>query len=152
MKALVISNDRDEAESISLWFQRRWPQTTLYSVADGNDGIEVAEAEWPDIVIVDLDMPGADSFDALEKIRLFSDVPLMVLTSSDEETEKTWALELGADAYIVKPLSRVEFLARVQALLRRARMTHHKEDCLVQTRRTTWRTNLINLLANYLPS
>jgi DNA-binding response OmpR family regulator len=150
MKALVISSNMDEAESMSLWFQVRWPQATLYSAADGSDGIEVAEAEWPDIVIVDLDLPGMDSFDTLEKIRLFSDVPLMVLASGDEETKKTWALELGADAYIVKPLSRVEFLARVQALLRRARTTHLKKERLVCTWRTTWRPNLINLLADCL--
>ena len=122
----------------------------MFSVADGNDGVDVAEAEVPDIVIVDLDLPSMDSFVALEEIRLFSDVPLMVLSSSDEETGNTWALDMGADTYMVKPLNRIEFLAKVEALLRRARMTkHHKESYLMHIWRTTWSAKLNNFLPNY---
>ena len=149
MKALVIAKNREMTENISFWFQLRWPQATTFSVADGNDGVDVAEVEVPDIVIMDLDLPSTDSFFALEEIRLFSDVPLMVLSSSDEETGNTRALDMGADTYMVKPLNRVEFLAKVEALLRRARMTKRKESYLMHTWQTTWAANLINLLSKY---
>jgi DNA-binding response OmpR family regulator len=93
MKALIIATSRDVIESICLSFQPRWPQATLYCVADRGDGIDAVEAEWMDIAILDLDLPSIGGFDVLEQICLFSDAPLIALTSSNEDMEKARALE-----------------------------------------------------------
>lgn len=149
MKALVITSSREVAEDVSLWFQLRWPEATLLFTADGSTGSELAKAKWPDTVILDLDLPGTDGFDVFDDICLFSNVPLIVLTSSNEEMDKSWALELGADCCLTKPLSRVEFLARVEALLRRTRMAEPQKGNLLRNWQRIRATSLLNPLFTY---
>jgi DNA-binding response OmpR family regulator len=115
----------------------------------GDDGIDAVGPEWLDIAILDLDLPSIAGFDVLEQIFLFSDAPLIGLTSSNDEADEAWAVELRAGSCITKPLSHIEFLARMEGLLRHAHMGQLKEECPMQTWQRTWRTNLINPLFSY---
>ena len=119
MKTLLIENDPDIVANISLCLQVRWPDTTFISSENGDNGLEMVETESPDIVILDLDLSNTDRFNYLSGIRLFSDVPLIALSERSSELDKVRGLEEGADEYIVKPFSPLEFLARIKALLRR---------------------------------
>lgn len=127
MKALVITSSNDIVQTISLSIGLRWPEATLLSVTGGSRGTELVETELPDIVILDLDLPTGSSFEVLGEVRLFSDVPIVVLAAADSEMDKVRALEMGADECIGKPFSPLDFLARVKALLRRAGMPELKQ-------------------------
>ena len=120
MKVLVIEDDPGIIEVVSLCFQLRWSGTSLVSAATGNKGIELVEAETPDVVILDIGLPDMDGYQVLREIRRFSDVPVIMLTVRGEDTSVAKGLELGADDYITKPFSHIELIARVQAVLRRA--------------------------------
>ena len=87
---------------------------------DGKQGLRALYAGSPDLVVLDVTMPGLDGFATLERIRDLSDVPVLMLTARGQELEKVRALKGGADDYVVKPFGKQELLARVQALLRRA--------------------------------
>lgn len=119
MKVLLIEDDREIIDAISLAFQIRWPEATLISTRLGQKGAELVETESPDIVILDLGLPDTSGFEVLQQIRLFSQVPTIILTVRSEEADVVKGLEWGADDYITKPFRQLEFLARVKALIRR---------------------------------
>jgi len=87
---------------------------------NGKEAVEVVAAQRPDLVILGIMMPVMDGFAACERIREFSNVPIIVVTAKGEERDRVRGLDLGADDYIVKPFSATELLARVRAVLRRA--------------------------------
>ena len=103
MKVLIIEDDREIIEAISLAFQIRWPEAKVVSTRLGEKGSELVESEAPDIVILDLGLPDMSGFDVLHRIRLFSDVPIIILTVRADEADVVKGLEWGADDYIVKP-------------------------------------------------
>lgn len=119
MKLLVIEDDEEIVEAISLAFQIRWPEAQIVSTHSGKNGVELVESEQPDIVILDLGLPDINGFDVLRRIRLFSKVPLIILTVRDEEADIIKGLEWGADDYIIKPFRQLELLARIKAQIRR---------------------------------
>lgn len=119
MKVLVIEDDREIVEAISLAFKIRWPEAQLVSTHLGEKGIELVEKESPDIVILDLGLPDISGFDVLKQIRLFASVPIIILTVRADEADIVKGLEWGADDYIVKPFRQLELLSRVQVQLRR---------------------------------
>lgn len=86
---------------------------------DGSVGLMMARQEQPDLVVLDLNLPGLDGLDVCRELRRKSDVPIIMLTARIEETDRLIGLELGADDYITKPFSPRELVARVRALLRR---------------------------------
>jgi DNA-binding response OmpR family regulator len=88
---------------------------------DGQEGLRILFAERPDLVILDIGLPGLDGWQVLERVRELSDVPVLVLTAHSNELEKVRGLRNGADDYMTKPFGRSEFVARVEALLRRHR-------------------------------
>ena len=93
-----------------------------YQVATAEDGtaaLDLAELDPPDLILLDVMMPGIDGFTCLERLREFSDVPVILLTAKGEEHDKVRGLDLGADDYLTKPFSPAEMLARVRAVLRR---------------------------------
>lgn len=128
MKVLVIDDDPDVVEVVSLCFEMRWPGAELVSAGDGASGLEAVEQENPDLVILDIGLPDFDGFEVCRRIRRFSDVPIVMLTVRDQETDIVKGLELGADDYITKPFSHIELLARVQAVRRRAQALPLTED------------------------
>jgi two-component system, OmpR family, response regulator RegX3 len=91
------------------------------SVAEsGSDGLESARTQNPDLILLDLMLPGMSGLDVCRQIRLSSDVPIIMLTAKDSEADKVTGLELGADDYLTKPFSMRELIARVRAQLRRS--------------------------------
>ncbi|MEE9400996.1 MAG: response regulator transcription factor [Dehalococcoidia bacterium] len=118
MKALIIEDDPEIVESISLTFQIHWPEAQLVSTHMGRKGTELAESEAPDIIILDLELPDMSGFEVLKQIRLFSSVPIIVLTVRAEEADIVKGLESEADDYILKPCGQLELLARVKARMR----------------------------------
>ena len=92
----------------------------MVSAATGAKGLELIEAESPNVVILDVGLPDTDGFQVLRELRRFSQVPVIMLTVRGEDTDVVKGLELGADDYITKPFSHIELIARVQAVLRRA--------------------------------
>lgn len=121
MKILVIEDDISTAETISLSFQVGWPEAETITTRLGGEGVELVESQNPDIVILDLGLPDISGYEVLKNIRMFSNVPIMVLTASSEESSVVKALELGADEYIIKPFRQLELIARVRAIKRRVR-------------------------------
>jgi DNA-binding response OmpR family regulator len=92
----------------------------VYKAANGQEAVESVAENQPDLVLLDIMMPVLDGFTACERIREFSNVPIIVVTAKGEERDRVRGLDLGADDYIVKPFSATELLARVRSVLRRA--------------------------------
>src|SRR5436305_9416566 len=100
------------------------PQQEGYQVAvarSGEEGLEFATNQAPDLVVLDVRLPGMDGFEVLRRLRATgSKAPVLVLTARDDEVDKVTGLELGADAYLTKPFGLRELMSRIKALLRRA--------------------------------
>jgi two-component system, OmpR family, response regulator BaeR len=90
-------------------------------VADGREAIPAIRSQSPDLVLLDLMLPGRDGLDICRELRSFSNVPIVMLTARVEEIDRLLGLELGADDYICKPFSPREVVARIKAILRRTR-------------------------------
>jgi DNA-binding response OmpR family regulator len=120
MKLLCADDDKDLLALIA--FTLSQAGYLVVKASDGPSAIRAFEAEAPDLVILDINMPGASGFQVCEAIRSKSRVPVMMLTVRGEEEDLVRALELGADDYLTKPFSPRTLLARVKALLRRAGM------------------------------
>jgi len=120
MKVLAVDDDRDLLELIG--FALAQAGFLVVKAADGPSAVRVFDAEAPDLVVLDINMPGASGFQVCEAIRARSRVPVMMLTVRSEEEDLVKALELGADDYLTKPFSPKTLLARIRALLRRAGM------------------------------
>ena len=95
----------------------------VVEAADGQAAIAAARAERPDMILLDLGLPGMDGLDVTRRLRETSSVPIIMLTARVEETDRIVGLELGADDYITKPFSPRELVARIRAVLRRADAT-----------------------------
>ncbi len=120
MKILSADDDKDLLALIA--FTLSQAGYLVVKAGDGPSAIKAFEAEAPDLVILDINMPGASGFQVCEAVRAKSRVPVMMLTVRGEEEDLVRALELGADDYLTKPFSPRTLLARVKALLRRAGM------------------------------
>ena len=91
----------------------------VISAANGREGLDRVREDMPDIVLLDIMMPGMDGFETLRRIRSFSQVPVLFLTAKDDEDDRIRGLELGADDYIGKPFGHRELISRIRAVLRR---------------------------------
>lgn len=98
-------------------------EVRVLEAATGGEGIDIAAAQRPSLVILDLGLPDRSGLDVCREIRRWSAAPILVLSARHQDTEKAALLDAGADDYMTKPFSTVEFLARVRAQLRRARTT-----------------------------
>jgi two-component system KDP operon response regulator KdpE len=122
MKILVIDDEPDVIESVSLGFTLQWREIDVLGAPNGEDGLDAIEHEHPDLVLLDVGLPDVDGFEVLRRIRAFSDVPVVMLTAQDDSMAKVKGLELGADDYVTKPFNHLELMARVKAVLRRVDM------------------------------
>lgn len=118
-KFLIIDSEAQAVNAITLGLTLRWPECRVNTVAHGTEGIELVGTELPHLVVTEVELPDIDGFEVIYRIRLFSDVPIIVLTTCKDELCAVKALELGADDYILKPPSPLDFLARLRAALRR---------------------------------
>ncbi len=122
-KILVIDDEPDVSRAVRLTITLQEPDWHVLEANDPEQGLLMVDSESPDLVLLDLVMPHMSGFDVLKQIRLFSDVPVIVLTVRDDELDKVRGLELGADDYIVKPFGHLELMARIRSVLRRAEGT-----------------------------
>ncbi|HEY1492808.1 MAG TPA: response regulator transcription factor [Steroidobacteraceae bacterium] len=123
MKVLVADDDADLRDLIS--FTLAQAGYLVIKAADGPGAVQLFERESPDLVVLDINMPGMSGFQVCEAIRRRSRVPVMMLTVRGEEEDLVRALGLGADDYLNKPFSPRTLLARIKALLRRAGMENN---------------------------
>jgi DNA-binding response OmpR family regulator len=119
MKVLVVDDAAEVIEAVTVSFTLQWRETEITGTDNGETALDLIEQERPDIVLLDIAMPGMDGFETLREIRAFSDVPVIMLTAKDDVLDKVKGLEFGADDYVTKPFDHLELLARVKALLRR---------------------------------
>ena len=116
-RVLVVDDAGDIRGLVRELLQRAGYEVS--EASDGAEGLKLFYAEHPDLVILDVSMPGMDGWETLERIRELSDVPVMMLTANAQELDKVRGLQAGADDYVTKPFGRQELLARVDAHLRR---------------------------------
>jgi DNA-binding response OmpR family regulator len=119
MKVLVVDDESEITEVVNLCFGLRWPEADVESAGDAEGGLKLIEQDPPDLVLLDINLPGMDGFEACQEIRRICDVPIVMVSARDNEVDKVRGLEMGADDYITKPFSHLELLARVRAVLRR---------------------------------
>ena len=119
MRILIIDDDPDLRDVVSLFFEMKWPEATVSLAPDGRSGLQIQEDEDPDLVILDLGLPDIDGLEVCTAIRDRSNVPIIMLTARDSDRDIVTGLNAGADDYITKPFSQSQFLARVQAVARR---------------------------------
>jgi DNA-binding response OmpR family regulator len=119
MRLLIIEDDPIISETVTICFNLRWPEAEVTATDSGEEGVQMAAAEPPDVVILDVGLPGMDGYETLRQLREICDAPAIMLTARDSEVAKVKGLEWGADDYVTKPFSHIELLARVRAVLRR---------------------------------
>jgi len=115
---LIVEDEPSIAEVVSLYLKRAGYQVLV--AADGQTALEALEKRLPELVILDIMLPGVDGFAITRWLRDRSDVPIIMLTSRGEESDRIAGLEMGADDYVVKPFSPQELVSRIRAVLRRA--------------------------------
>lgn len=119
-RILVIDDEEAILELVGHLLRREGYEVS--TAADGTEGLRKARQEKPDLIILDVMLPGVDGFTICRALRDESTVPILMLTARAEETDRVVGLELGADDYVVKPFSNRELVARVRTLLRREEM------------------------------
>ncbi|MDO4274606.1 MAG: response regulator transcription factor [Eubacteriales bacterium] len=116
-KILVVDDDNNIAELISLYLTKECFETKI--VNDGEQALREFNLFHPDLILLDLMLPGIDGYQVCREIRHLSDVPIIMLSAKGETFDKVLGLELGADDYMIKPFDSKELVARVRAVLRR---------------------------------
>ena len=131
MKILVVDDEKLLVKGIKFNLENDG-----YEVVTGSDGVEaveIASSQTVDLIILDLMMPRMDGLEACQRIREFSDVPIMMLTAKADDMDKLLGFEHGADDYLTKPFNILELKARVRALLRRSTATKKEERTNILT-------------------
>jgi len=123
---MIVEDEPKLAALLADYLRKAGFQTT--HLTDGYDVIATVKDVEPDLILLDLMLPGRDGIDICRELRSFSDVPIVMVTARVEEIDRLLGLDLGADDYICKPFSPREVVARVQAILRRARLPKEKPD------------------------
>ena len=122
---LIVEDDNNIADLLRLYLEKEGYQATI--AADGTQGIDLYRKLRPDLVLLDVMMPGVDGWGVLRAIRQDSQTPVIMLTAKGETADKVSGLKQGADDYITKPFEMKEVLARIEAVLRRAAGDGDKE-------------------------
>lgn len=117
-KILVVEDDRTLQETLQYNLNHQGYQ--VITAADGATAVEMSKKENPDLILLDIMLPGMDGFEVCRIIRKEQTIPILMLTARDDEIDRVVGLEMGADDYLTKPFSMRELIARVKALLRRA--------------------------------
>src|SRR3972149_1747222 len=116
-KVLVVDDEQDILDLVRYHFEREGYQ--VVGCRDGKSALDLVGREKPDLVVLDLLMPGVDGFEVCRRLRRESSIPIVMLTAKADETDTVVGLELGADDYVTNPFSPRELVARVRAVLRR---------------------------------
>jgi len=116
-KVLIADDDPNVCEIIRIYLQEN--HFNVIEASDGEQALSLFETEKPDIILLDVMMPGLDGFDVCRQIRKKTEVPIIMLSAKAEELDRILGLEMGADDYVTKPFSPREVLARIKAVFRR---------------------------------
>ncbi len=127
---LIIDDEETIVTMLSVNLKKEGYKTL--EAYNGEDGVEIAMKEKPDLILLDIMLPKMDGFSVCKKIRQTLNVPILMLSAKDEEIDKILGLELGADDYITKPFSVRELVARVKANLRKAEITTKTGENVVE--------------------
>ena len=119
MRVVAVAESRELLQTISVILKVRWPELSLIQAGEARESIELIHREKPDLILLHLDSAAVDCFDLIVQIRGFSDVPLIVLSQRDDVVDRVRALETGADDWCNPSSIPMEFIAKVNAVLRR---------------------------------
>ena len=125
-KILVVDDEPGICEVVKLYLQHAG--YTVQVASNGTDALQSLAASLPDLVILDVMMPGVDGLEITRRLRMVSDTPIIFLTARREESDRVLGLELGADDYVVKPFSPRELVSRVRAVLRRTQGAERRPE------------------------
>lgn len=125
-KVMIVDDDKNICELLRLYFEKEGFNTAIAN--DGQTALDISKTEKPDLILLDIMMPGLDGWQVLREIRKYSEVPIIMLSAKGETFDKVLGLELGADDYIVKPFDSKEVVARVKAVLRRSSGAKEAEE------------------------
>jgi DNA-binding response OmpR family regulator len=125
-RALVVEDEEHLARLVADYLGREGFATDI--ALDGERAVELAQAAEPDVVILDVMLPGIDGMEVCRRLRTFTDAYVIMLTARAEEVDKLIGLAVGADDYLTKPFSPRELIARVKAMMRRARVPRAAKD------------------------
>lgn len=146
-RILIVDDDSNIAELISLYLTKECFETCI--AGDGEEAVMQLEKFDPDLMLLDLMLPGIDGYEVCRRVRRTSQIPIIMLSAKGETFDKVLGLELGADDYMVKPFDSKELVARVKAVLRRktpadapTQATDDEKDCVRYP-------DLVISLANY---
>lgn len=127
-KVLVVDDEEHIVELVAMYLNKE--KLVVVTASDGPAAIEQFRKESPDLVILDIMLPGIDGLEVLKELRRTSPVPVIMLTARESEVDKVVGLELGADDYMTKPFSPRELVARVKAVLRRSQPQEERHEVL----------------------
>ncbi|OJX38328.1 MAG: DNA-binding response regulator [Chloroflexi bacterium 44-23] len=130
MKVLIVDDEHRIVEGVRKYFEQA--DFTVLTAFDGISGLKMAIRENPDLIVLDLMLPGLNGIDVCREIRKDSNVPIIMLTARVDEADKLVGLELGADDYITKPFSPRELVARARAVLRRSHQEPFTANAIYQ--------------------
>jgi DNA-binding response OmpR family regulator len=119
MRVLLVDDDPEIRTSVRVGFELQWTGVEVLEADQGAEALRLVEERRPDVVLLDVGLPGADGVALLRELRRFSSVPVVMLTARDEPIDIVQALEAGADDHVAKPFDHLELAARVRAVLRR---------------------------------
>ncbi|ATW23867.1 response regulator transcription factor [Candidatus Formimonas warabiya] len=127
MQKILIVDDEENIVSLIEYNLKNAGFQTI-AAYDGRKAVTMAREQRPDLIVLDVMLPGMDGFDVVRELRKESNVPVLMLTARAEEFDRVLALELGADDYLIKPFSTRELVARVKAILRRVTSEPREEE------------------------
>ena len=116
-KILIVDDDNNIAELVSLYLIKECFDTQIAN--DGEEALAAIQNYQPDLVVLDIMLPGMSGYDVLRELRKTSNLPVIMLSAKGETFDKVLGLELGADDYVMKPFDTKELVARIKAVLRR---------------------------------
>ncbi len=129
-KILVVDDEISLLETLAYNLKKQGYE--VETAGDGLNALTLAQSAHPDLIVLDLMLPGMDGFEVCRELRKTMNTPVLILTARDDEIDRVVGLEVGADDYLTKPFSMREFLARVKALLRRVRMIREEVTTAAQ--------------------
>lgn len=124
-KILIVDDDENIAELISLYLEKE--QYDTETAHDGEEALRIVEVYNPDLILLDLMLPGIDGYEVCQQVRKTRDIPIIMLSAKGEVFDKVLGLKMGADDYMVKPFDSNELVARVSAVLRRSGTSKSEE-------------------------
>jgi DNA-binding response OmpR family regulator len=131
-KATILVVDDEDAVQRLLAFPLEREGYRVVAAPDGERALDLAASERPDLILLDVMLPGIDGLEVCRRVRASSAVPIIMLTARDDEIDKVLGLELGADDYITKPFSIAELRSRIRAVLRRAQLSARPADDVLE--------------------